>query len=83
MSEKFIPPRRESFFTAMDELYERTNKLQAEAIRRLKYLETPECRASISEEERRKRIVEATEQFRKILLAKDIVKQAKDYDLYG
>ena len=66
----------------MDELYERTNKLQAEVIRRLKYLETPVCRASMTEEERRKQIVEATEQFRKTILAKNLVKKAQDYDLY-
>jgi len=67
----------------MEYLYERTKALQEEAIRRLRYLETPACRISLSEEERRKQIVEATEQFRKILLAKDIVKQVQDYDLYG
>jgi hypothetical protein len=67
----------------MDYLYDRTTTLLEEAIRRLRYLETPACRASISEEERRKQIVEATEQFRKILLAKDIVKRVQEYDLYG
>jgi hypothetical protein len=35
------------------------------------------------EEERRKQIVEVTQKFREILLAKDIVKQIQEYDLYG
>lgn len=67
----------------MNDLYERTAKLQTEAIRRLRYLETPVCRASMTEEERRKQIVEVTQKFREILLAKDIVKQIQEYDLYS
>jgi hypothetical protein len=80
---KLSPAPPESFFIAMNDLYERTAKLQVEAIRRLRYLETPVCRASMPEEERRKQIVEVTQKFREILLAKDIVKRVQEYDLYG
>jgi hypothetical protein len=67
----------------MDELGERTHRLYDEAIRRLKFLETPQCRETMAEEERKKMVVEATHHFRQILIAKNLVKQVQEYDLYG
>ena len=67
----------------MDELYDRTRALYDEAIRRLKFLETPQCRDTMPEEERKKLVVEATHQFRQILIAKHLVKQVQEFDLYG
>jgi len=67
----------------MDELSMKTHALQEEAIRRLRYLETVHCRDQIKEEERRKLIVEATLQLRKIIVARDIVRQVLEEDLYG
>ena len=61
----------------------KTHALQEEAIRRLRYLETVHCRDQIKEEERRKLIVEATLQLRKIIVARDIVRQVLEEDLYG
>ena len=71
------------FFDNMEELGERTHRLYDEAIRRLKFLETPQCREVMPEEERKKLVAEATHQFRQILIAKNLVRRVQDYDLYG
>jgi precorrin-6x reductase len=71
------------FFDKMEELGERTHRLYHEAIRRLKFLETPQCRETVPEEERKKMVVDATHHFRQILIAKNLVKQVQEYDLYG
>jgi hypothetical protein len=67
----------------MDELYDRTRRLYDEAIRRLKFLETPQCRETVSEEDRKKMVVEATHQFRQILVTRHLMKRVQEFDLYG
>jgi hypothetical protein len=67
----------------MDELSDRTRALYEEAIRRLKFLETPQCRETMAEEERKKLVFEATHQFRQILVTRHLVKRVQEFDLYG
>lgn len=46
-------------------------ELEAYLIERLKYIETPECRAKFSKEEREKELKLLTEEFRSVLKEKD------------
>jgi len=52
-------------------------ELEAYLIEMLKWLETPECRAKMSEEQRKKEIKEITEELRNCLRAKNPEDQAK------
>jgi len=52
-------------------------------IKRLKYLETPECRNKLEEEERVKKRKEATDQLREVLMKKNLLTNGWRDELYS